>query len=93
MTAEHGYVWLLPGWFTERWWDTDTDRHNGAFPSRRVPCSSAEMLSAIQGHFVLMTAYLGEKNSHIVGNCTVETWLDTYLEHLQTLVSVGMALW
>ena len=85
MTAEHGYVWFLPAWFTEQWWDTD--KHNAAFPAEKVPCTSAEMLSAVQGHFVLTTAYLGEENSEIVGNCTVRNWLEAYIEHLQALVS------
>jgi len=85
MTADHGYVWFLPAWFTEQWWDTD--KHNAAFPNEKVPCSTAQMLSAVQGHFVLTTAFLGEENSHIVGNCTVRYWLEAYLEHLQALVS------
>jgi len=85
MTAEYGYVWFLPAWFTERWWDTD--KHNAAFPTEKVLCTSTEMLSAIQGHFILTTAFLGEENSPIVGNCTVRNWLDAYLEHLQALVS------
>ena len=87
MTAEYGYVWFLPAWFTERWWDTD--KHNTAFPTEKVPCTSMEMLSAIQGHFILTTAFLGEENSQIVGNCTVRNWLEAYLEHLQALVSVS----
>ena len=85
MMAEHGYVWFLPAWFTEQWWDTD--KHNAAFPAQKVPCTSAEMLSAVQGHFVLTTAYLGEENSEIVGNCTVRNWLEAYIEHLEALVS------
>jgi len=87
MTAEYGYVWFLPPWFTDRWWDTD--KHNAAFPKEKVPCTSAEMLSAIQGHFILTTAFLGEENSRIVGNCTVGNWLEAYLEHLQALVSIS----
>jgi len=87
MTAEYGYVWFLPAWFTERWWDTD--KHNAAFPTEKVPCTSMEMLSAIQGHFILTTAFLGEENSQIVGNCTVRNWLEAYLEHLQALVGVS----
>jgi len=86
MTAEYGYVWFLPYWFTKRWWDTD--KHNAAYPTERVPCTSTEMLSAIQGHFILKTDSLGELNSQIVGNCTVRNWIEAYLEHLQALVSV-----
>jgi len=87
MTAEYGYVWFLPPWFTERWWNTD--KHNAAFASQKVPCTSAEMLSAVQGHFILATAYLGEENSQIVGNCTVRNWVEAYEEHIQALVSSG----
>jgi len=84
MTAEYGYVWFLPAWFTEQWWDTD--KHNAAFPNEKVPCTSSEMLLAVQGHFILTTAFLGEENSQIVGNCTVRNWLEAYLEHVQALV-------
>ena len=88
MTAVNGYVWFLPAWFTERWWDTD--KHSAAFPSETVPCTSVEMLSAVQGHFVLKTSFLGEENSQIVGNRTVRTWLESYFEHLKALVGISM---
>jgi len=88
MTSEYGYVWFLPPWFTERWWNTD--RLNAAeWATEKVPCTSAQMLSAVQGHFILTPAYLGEKNSQIVGNCTVHDWMEAYLEHIQALVSIS----
>ena len=77
-------MWFLPALFTEQWWDTD--KHNAAVPKQKVPCTSAEMLSAVQGHFILKTAFVGEENSQIVGNCTVRNWWEAYLEHLQALV-------
>ena len=85
MTPEYGYVWFLPPWFTKRWWNTDIP----AFPTEEVPCTSAEMLLAVQGHFILSTAYLGDESSQIVGNCTVANWVEAYEEHVQALVSSG----
>jgi len=85
MTAAYGYVWFLPAFFTDRWWDTD--RHRATSSTQNVPCTSAEMLSAIEGHFILTPGFLGEKNSQIVGNCTVENWVKAYVERLTPLVS------
>ena len=52
MTAYEGYVWFMPAWFTERWWDTDSfnsQKNNSGILNENVPCSTEEMLKAIQG--------------------------------------------
>ena len=86
MTAYNDYVWFLPAWFTQQWWDTDR-YNNGQYTSEVVPCTSAEMLRAVQSHFFLNTAFLGPEESHIVGNRTVRSWFTAYLERMNDLVS------
>ena len=92
MTGAEGYVWFLPYWFTQQWWDTD--RHNeGQQDAERVSCTSLEMLSAVQSHFYLNTAFLGPENSYIVGNTTVGGWFTSYLERMEELVSAEDQGW
>ena len=84
MTAWQGYVWFLPTWFTHQWWHTD--RYNAQF-GERVPCTTAQMMHAMQGYFSLNTAYLGPGESRIVGNRTVNQWLHAYQQRLERRVS------
>ena len=54
MTAYEGYVWFMPAWFTEQWWDTDSfnsNSKNSGYRPENVPCSTSQMLRAIQGSF------------------------------------------
>jgi hypothetical protein len=86
MTAAEGYVWFLPGWFTRHWWDTS--RYGIGYDGDGVPCTSSEMLSAVQSHFFLNTAYLGPESSYIVGNTTVSDWYNAYNDRLSRLVGL-----
>jgi hypothetical protein len=86
MTSAEGYVWFLPGWFTRHWWDTS--RYGIGYDGDSVPCTSAEMLAAVQSHFYLHTAYLGPESSTIVGNTTVSDWYNAYNERISALVSL-----
>ena len=86
MVAKNGYVWILPAWFTEHWWMTDKFNMYSHFQDK-VPCSSAEMLEAVQGHFFLNTAYLGERGVTIVGNCTVDQWFEQYKQRMNDVVN------
>ena len=85
MTAAEGYVWFLPAWFTHQWWQTDKLYSHKNF-NENVPCTSAEMLEAVQAHFFFNTAFLGQSDSAIVGNCTVRHWYETYLSRMEELV-------
>jgi len=87
MTALNGYVWFLPTWFTRHWWHTD--KYNRVF-NEQVPCSSAEMIDAVQGTFSLNTAFIGRPESHIVGNCTVQAWLNAYIKRIEGQVSESL---
>ena len=42
MTAAEGYVWFLPGWYTPKWWDTDSI--NKKKIDETISCSSEQML-------------------------------------------------
>jgi len=85
MNANSGYVWFLPAWFTNQWYLSD--RFN-KLTSDYIPCSSAHMSEAVQGHFLLNTAFLGPDISQIVGNVTVHQWYDIYKTRIAALVSI-----
>lgn len=84
MTAYNGYVWFLPAWFTLDWWLTD---RNKQYYVETIPCTSAEMERAVDGHFLFNTAFLGPEESVIVGNLTVKDWAGMFLSRLEALVS------
>ena len=84
MTASEGYVWFLPAWFTQNWWLTE--RYNEFF-SEGVPCTSAEMERAVQGHFFLNTAFLGHEDAVIVGDMTVREWANIYFDKIEEMVN------
>uniref|UniRef100_A0A1B6MU76 receptor protein-tyrosine kinase n=1 Tax=Graphocephala atropunctata TaxID=36148 RepID=A0A1B6MU76_9HEMI len=81
MTAYQSYVWFLPAWLAPDWYDTD--RYNkGADSSEVVPCSTAEMLEAINGHLSLTHAAWAHDNAIMQTNETVGEWR----ENLRTLL-------
>ena len=92
MTALDGYQWFLPVWFTKRWWDTDyfNDEVNSlysGFMVENVPCTTAQMARAIQGHIFLQSAYFGPDDLLIAGNITVQRWKEVYTERLKRLAA------
>ena len=91
MTARDGYHWFLPGWHTLYWWDTDhfnkVTQNPGYTMKENIPCTTAQMDIAIEGHMTLRNAFFGPENSHIVGNMTVKEWNRTYTALVRKLVS------
>jgi len=82
MTAENGYIWFLPAWFTKQWYQTDIFN---SLMAEHIPCTSADMNKAVQGHFLLNTAFLGHGDSQIVGNVTVHQWEQMYTTRIKEL--------
>lgn len=41
MTSEEGYVWFLPAWLNETWYDTD---YFNKLKNESVNCSTSEMI-------------------------------------------------
>lgn len=89
MIPENGYVWFLPAWFTRTWYNQTNDAVKRPWIQPH-PCSLAEMLSAVQGHFFLNSAFLGPVDSRIAGgNVTVLQWERIYAERVKRLVGAA----
>jgi len=88
MTQEQGYVWFLPGWYKEGWYDLDnlkekqspqennTNDDEEELTALKYPpdCSTAEMLVALDGALSLVHNNYAPDNSFTVGNITVGEW-------------------
>uniref|UniRef100_A0A1B6EJJ0 Gamma-aminobutyric acid type B receptor subunit 2 n=1 Tax=Cuerna arida TaxID=1464854 RepID=A0A1B6EJJ0_9HEMI len=81
MTAYQSYVWFLPAWLAPDWYDTDLYNKKAA-SSEVVPCSTAEMLEAINGHLSLSHAAWAPDNAIMQTKQTVGEWK----ENLKTLL-------
>ncbi|XP_012274072.1 uncharacterized protein LOC105696282 isoform X2 [Orussus abietinus] len=77
MTATQGYVWFLPLWLRPRWYDTDEYNRRG----EEVPCTTVQMMSAINGHLGLSHAPFAPDDAVTQEGITVRRWRDRY-EHL-----------
>lgn len=81
MTAVNGYVWFLPSWFPPEWYDTDEmNRKNNA--TENVPCTTEEMVKAINGHMSLSYKFYGDDDRIMQENITVRQWKEHYTENL-----------
>ena len=90
MAPSDGYVWFLPHWFTESWWNVEYfNEHN---METVTTCSSKQMLRAIRGHFIMSNAVFGDPEMQIVENMTVNEWQEAYLQSLSNLVSYNKTL-
>merc|ERR1719431_1087736 len=88
MTQAQGYVWFLPGWYKEGWYDLDnlkekqgpqennTNDEEEELTALKYPpdCSTAEMLEALDGALSLVHNNYAPDNSFTVGNITVGEW-------------------
>ncbi|XP_017886547.1 uncharacterized protein LOC108628852 [Ceratina calcarata] len=74
MTAVQGYVWFLPLWLRPEWYDTDQYNKDG----EQVPCTTAEMNKAINGHLSLSHAYFAPDDDIMQEGITVRQWRDRY---------------
>jgi hypothetical protein len=55
MTAKEGYVWFLPLWFIDDWYDTDN--YNLVSGKEPVPCNTSEMIQVGSLVFNRVRAY------------------------------------
>ncbi|XP_054282459.1 gamma-aminobutyric acid type B receptor subunit 1-like isoform X2 [Macrosteles quadrilineatus] len=73
MTAYHSYVWFLPSWLAPDWYDTD--RYNQRLDSdHRVPCTTRQMIEAINGHLSLAHSSWAPDTAVMQTNETVGEW-------------------
>ncbi|XP_017773040.1 PREDICTED: uncharacterized protein LOC108560102 isoform X2 [Nicrophorus vespilloides] len=75
MTAKEGYVWFLPTWLNNTWYDTTYfNQHN----NESVNCTTATMIEAINGYFAITHAYFSDDNDLMQENITVGAWREKY---------------
>lgn len=75
MTAYHSYVWFLPAWLSPDWYDTNfyNEKRNES-----VPCTTAEMIKAINGYFSLTHAAYASPDNIMQENKTVSQWKEEF---------------
>ncbi|XP_011137908.1 uncharacterized LOC105182277 isoform X1 [Harpegnathos saltator] len=74
MTAVQGYVWFLPLWLQQKWYDTDYYNQQG----EQVPCTTVEMTRAINGYLGLSHAYFARDDDIMQEGITVREWRTRY---------------
>ncbi|EFN73169.1 Insulin-like peptide receptor [Camponotus floridanus] len=74
MTAAQGYVWFLPLWLQQQWYNPDYYKQEG----KKVHCTMSEMMKAINGHLGLSHAYFARDDSIMQEGITVREWRERY---------------
>lgn len=85
LTPQNGYVWFLPSWLAEGWWDVDSNSNARATEGMLdVPCSTSEMLEFVSGgYFSLSNAFFGHDWDTIQGGGTVGQWRQQYEDRVK----------
>ena len=89
MTSRDGYVWFLPAWYTEDWWDVDYYNGEPELEERHqehVECTSEQVRWAASGHLSLSHAIFDADDATVVGNITVKQWKEAYIKRARTQV-------
>ena len=99
MTQAQGYVWFLPGWYREGWYDLDlmTHHHNTTDNAgstltglKQLPnCTTKEMLVALDGALSLVHNNYAPNSSNTVANITVAEWK----ERLEKRLEIAREVW
>ena len=89
MTQAEGYVWFLPGWYKEGWYDLDNlkekeaeneddtnEEEEVALTALKYPpdCTTNEMLQALDGALSLVHNNYAPDDRYTVGNISVGEW-------------------
>lgn len=75
MTSVQGYVWFLPPWLRNDWYDTDSYNNK---TEENTPCSTAEMKEAINGYLSISHATYASNDSYMQEGITVQEWRNNY---------------
>ena len=105
MTQAHGYVWFIPGWYREGWYDLDLmargEQGNSELSTssdegvrltalKQLPnCTTQQMLSALDGALSLVHNNYAPNTSRTVGNITVAEWK----LRLEEMLDKAMTIW
>lgn len=91
MTAHEGYVWFLPSWYSNDWWDVDffnsPPNLEDTRPQESVPCTTEQMEIAIQGHFFLDKTFPDPDHTLVAGDITVGQYKEAYAMRVGKAVS------
>lgn len=88
MTSADGYVWFLPTWLNETWYDTD---YFNRFKSESVNCTTAEMIQAATGYFSMAHSFYAPNDTVVQGNITVAQWIDKVTQNVSLSNYAGYA--
>ncbi|KAB7495252.1 Tyrosine-protein kinase transforming protein ros [Armadillidium nasatum] len=80
MTGHQGYVWFVPWWYAKNWYDVDFWNQNDSIP---VPCTTDEIIYALQGHMSLSYKYYGNDDSKTPANEYIWEWRKRYRENTE----------
>ncbi|KAK3589102.1 hypothetical protein CHS0354_017444 [Potamilus streckersoni] len=82
MTAHEGYVWFLPAWYPNDWWDVEYYNNPPSLgdprPQEHVPCSTEQMEYAVDGHFILSKTFSDSDDTMVIGGITVGQYKQQY---------------
>lgn len=92
MTAHDGYVWFLPSWYPKDWFDVEyynnePNHHEANSQRENVPCTTAQVEHAAEGHFVLVKAFTGPPDTEVAGGITVKQYTELYARRCANAVS------
>merc|ERR1711892_1530662 len=104
MTQAEGYVWFLPGWYKEGWYDLDnmkekqnpnennTNDDDEELTALKYPpdCTTREMLQALNGAFSLVHNNYAPDESFTVGNISVAEWRGNLKKELDKRMKVWL---
>ncbi|TRY61846.1 hypothetical protein TCAL_10559 [Tigriopus californicus] len=83
MTQRQGYVWFLPGWYHNDWFDVDVLREEGYDDEFMPNCTTAQMIEAISGHLTLIHATYANDEELMQNGTTVGQWKNTMNQELR----------
>ena len=96
MTARQGYVWFLPAWYADDWWDVDyynsPPSHGDPRPQESIPCTTQNMEYAIDGHFILQKTFSDPDDTRVIGDITIGQFKRMYARRVGKAVSNMSAL-
>ena len=91
MTAKEGYVWFLPAWYADDWWDVDyynsPPSHGDNRPQESTPCTTQNMEYAIDGHFILQKTFSDPDDTKVIGDITIGQYKRLYARRVGKAVS------
>lgn len=91
MTAHEGYVWFLPSWYSDDWWDVDyynsPPSHGDNRPQEHIPCNTENMEYAIEGYFILQKTFSDPDSTKVIGGIEIRDYKMQYAQRVGKAVN------